>query len=75
MAKFRVGVIILLSAMLGAVRISMAAASLSNLSHREQYWNDMLDDRLWEIDTILSYFVNMCNNNPNIQDIYITDFE
>ena len=74
MARFRVGAIMLLSVMLGAVGISMTAASLSNVSQREQYWNDMLDDRLLEIDTILSYFVNMCNNNPSIQDTCITDF-
>ena len=74
MARFRPDVIVILSVMLGAVGITMTAASLSNVSQREQYWNNMLDDKLLEIDTILSYFVNICIDNPSIENKCEEDF-
>lgn len=74
MARFRVGLIIMLSAIFGVVGISLAAASLSSVSQREQYWNDKLDDRLLEIDTILNDFFHICNNNPGIQEDCDVDF-
>ena len=60
--------------MIGVIVLYQSVSTSSNLSQKNHYWNNIIDEKLLQTDTILKYFVNICINNLDIIEQCLLDF-
>ncbi len=67
-------VVTILSIIFGVTSISGLVASYENIAQREQHWNNIFDERLFQLDTLLSSFVDICKSDSTIKDDCNSEF-
>ena len=67
MAKIGV-IVIIISVIFGVTSLSGLLASYGSIAQREQHWNSILDERLFQLDSLLNSFIDICRSDSAINE-------